>query len=66
MKIIVNTLTIVFLLSPEIAKMQTLALFITGNVNVILDGGGLGESLMAQTQRLVSSNRRWSGKSEQV
>ena len=52
------TFTIVCLLSPEIAKMQTLALFITGNVKVILEGGGLGESLIGQTQRLVSSNKR--------
>lgn len=46
------------LLAPATAKTQALELLITGNVRVILEGGGLGESLIGQTHLIVSSSRR--------
>jgi len=48
------TLTISALLEPQATKSTHLALRRTGNVNVILWGGGFGESLIAATQRWFS------------
>lgn len=35
-------------------------------MNVILDNGGLGESLIGQTHKLVSSRSLWLGNKEHV
>lgn len=48
------TFTISALPDPVIVNMHFFALFITGRVRVIRDGGGLGESLIGQTHKLAS------------
>lgn len=48
------------------AKTQFFALLITGKVRVILDGGGLGESVMGATQRAVSFRSLCPGNKEHV
>ena len=47
-------LTTSALLDPTAANMHFLALFITGRVRVMRHRGGLGESLIGQTHKLVS------------
>lgn len=54
----IHTFTIPAFPCPQTAKAQYSALFTTGKVNVIRDGGGLGESFIGATHTDVSSKRR--------
>lgn len=54
------------LLSPVATKMARRVLLITGNVNVILLGGGFGESVIGATHTEVSCRSGWPGNKEHV